>query len=435
MEEQNHLLKWLDHLYQLSPPTGVMCVGAGNGDSGWVDRLQTWDAQNVTLVEADETQFTRLEKNPVVSQLWQLRNEVVAERSESVLYHQATLASESGLVDPESLQTVWPNIRVKYRKNRQALALAELLSDSPSNWLWIDCLPALNLLRGAGDALLGVDLVMARILLNPPEVLAELGLSSLQAFLEARGLRRLCIEESRNPGIGLVLFTRDTQFVIKSLHHKVGHLESQLQHAIEVKEWVEATSQQQQQQILQLETRLKETADKAIDAKCRHKDLLMRAEHAECLVSEQASKLDSTRERLDKMYAEHDSLVQSQQELQTELTQLRAEREQTQQALLQQSTLLASIQEEHIQRLDEVIAQSEKLKGLLSEGGVENNRVRQALHKKAVELRTAQARSDQLEENLHQQQHINKQLTVEITRAQAQIDLIEGLEITDQRPL
>ncbi|CAM4263183.1 hypothetical protein COAQ111491_13790 [Comamonas aquatilis] len=135
------------------------------------------------------------------------------------------------------------------------------------------------------------------------------------------------------------------------------------------------------------------------------------------------------------MYAEHDSLVQSQQELQTELTQLRAEREQTQQALLQQSTLLASIQEEHIQRLDEVIAQSEKLKGLLSEGGVENNRVRQALHKKAVELRTAQARSDQLEENLHQQQHINKQLTVEITRAQAQIDLIEGLEITDQRPL
>src|SRR5690606_3313716 len=86
-------------------------------------------------------------------------------------FFQASNPDESGLVDPRLLQDLWPNLRGKARKRstrRLDHLLAEQQAEPENNWLFIDCLPALPIVDGAGAWLEeGCSVVWARCTLRP----------------------------------------------------------------------------------------------------------------------------------------------------------------------------------------------------------------------------------------------------------------------------
>lgn len=221
---QKSLLLWLDMLRQLYPPCGVMLVGAGSGSSPWVQYLMTANWLNVTLIEADEATACRLKATTQSQPSWQVLSHVIGPNNAPTLFYSASLHTESGLLEPESLRSLWPNLKTTHKQTRQAIALAELQQDAepPANWLMLDCLPALPIIQGAAQQLAAFDVIAVRVLLNEnaPQASASTA-DELQPVLQALGFRCLIIETSRHPALGHALFVRDTAA-------QASHLQQQL---------------------------------------------------------------------------------------------------------------------------------------------------------------------------------------------------------------
>ena len=216
------LISWLDHLWQLYPAQGVLLVGAGNGASAWIEALQRWNAPNVMLVEADETQFQHLQRSVAATEGWQLRKQVVAQEAGSVTFHQASNPAESGLLEPEALRALWPNLKTRHKSTRQSITLAELLpmTTPGANWLLLDCLPAAPLLAGAGAALDGVDVILTRALLPNTALAApcpQADAAAIAQALQAQGFCTVATQTGRHPGVVHTLHVRDRITQIEQL--------------------------------------------------------------------------------------------------------------------------------------------------------------------------------------------------------------------------
>ena len=200
---------------ELTPPSGVILVGAGTGTGDWVQYLVQRDVMNVTLIEGDEEQFHRLRRNIEPRSDWQLIEGVVANVSGPIVYHRASNRSESGLLNPESLRGVWPNLTTLAREEKAALRLGEIqqMGGCHANWLIVDCLPVLEILQGQNDSLQSADVVVARVVQDDQalQIDAAATLASFQSFMERRGWQLLLAEEGRNPAVGHALFVRDTR--------------------------------------------------------------------------------------------------------------------------------------------------------------------------------------------------------------------------------
>ena len=264
MPSDTCILSWLEHLWQLYPAQGVLVVGAGNGTSPWIDALQRWNAPSVTLVEADDAQFQHLQRNMPEREGWQLRKQVVAAETGNVTYYQASSPGESGLVEPENLRALWPNLKTRQKSTRQAISLAELmaLTEPQANWLLLDCLPAGALLAGAGDALATCDVIVTRALL--PETGADLPSAQADAntitqLLQAQGFCTVAMQTSQHPGVGHTLHVRDRSAQLAQLNLaflqsslQVKRLNDELSETQEALQQVQKASQQSAQKMQDL---------------------------------------------------------------------------------------------------------------------------------------------------------------------------------------
>lgn len=211
VQDRTAITAWLDHLRVLLPPRHVLLVGAGAGTGPWVQWLRDADV-TATLIDADEAHAARLQQAAEGHAGWQVRTALVGTGAETATFHVASMASESGLVEPETLRTVWPNLRTRHKLPRQTIALADLLQEEshPANWLLLDCLPPVPLLQSARSALSGVDLLLVRSLLRAQAAdAAHADEEALQALLGAEGFRRVAVEPGRHPALGHLLWVRD----------------------------------------------------------------------------------------------------------------------------------------------------------------------------------------------------------------------------------
>ena len=243
--DQQRIIPWLDNLQVLLPPGGVILVGAGSGTGEWVNYLLGCDISNVTLVEADDIQFQHLKRAVPKRDDWHLSKQVVAPDAESVTFYQASNSAESGLLDPESLLKLWPNIKTRKQQSRDPVALATLLQkvQSPINWLIIDCLPALSIIQSASERLDEIDLVVIRVLRDESVLPSKVeSTADLQSYLSGHGFRFLADESSRHPVIGYALYVRDAQAAIKGLREKLAQVEKEKQ--LEIQKQSQTTAQQ-----------------------------------------------------------------------------------------------------------------------------------------------------------------------------------------------
>ncbi|HMP10021.1 BNR-4 repeat-containing protein [Hydrogenophaga sp.] len=349
MSKDSPLISWLDHLWQLYPARSVLVVGAGSGASPWIQALQNWDAPAVTLVEADDTQFQHLQRSLAAREGWQLRKQVVATEAGSVTFHQASNPAESGLLEPEGLRALWPNLKTRHKATRQAIGLDELLAmgEPAPNWLLIDCLPADALLAGAGDALSHCDVIVTRALLpeadsDTPAPQADA--SAIAQRLKAQGFFTVATHAGRHPGVVHSLHVRDRTAQIEQLstaltqasarEQALKESETQLQ-ALQAElaqaglaiqqAREEATKSQQKLAVLQTEsTRWRETEQmRAQKAEAALAEMEHTLEESVAAVNERAAQLSILQQQIETIQAQLHASEATNSELRIEVGQLR----------------------------------------------------------------------------------------------------------------
>lgn len=284
---------WLPLLAQLYPPKGALLIGAGSGTGPLVKALQCLGITNTTLVEADDDQFVNLQRNLSKNPDWRIRKQVVAAHADAVTFHRASHIAENGLIPPEALRSLWPNIQSFNTYTCNAVPLSQIQADTqstcrdPANWILIDCFPALPLLLSANQSF-PFDVVVLRVVLGNitfPEIETAVNLTftSANSILTAHGYRNIGVEESRNPSIGHALFVRDTAKEARKLQEQLTDQtqnwrtqQELLAHAHQAIERIQLEKNSIQASAALADARAREATEKA-DAMTLHMQQLNRA--------------------------------------------------------------------------------------------------------------------------------------------------------------
>jgi hypothetical protein len=211
----------------------VLVVGAGAGDGPWVQWLQSRgvasDRVPVLLVEGDEQQYQHLQHSLPAHAGWALRRDVVAASSGKASFHRASNPAEGGLLEPESLQQMWPHLRTAQSVVIEDAVTLDALDEEVGgglNWLVLDCLPAGSLLQGGPHLLTGLDVGLVRVVAGgagqglPTDLLA--GEQAVDELLNAAGLRCIHTEAERHPALAHALYVRDGARQAEERAQKLG---------------------------------------------------------------------------------------------------------------------------------------------------------------------------------------------------------------------
>lgn len=203
---------WLDVLRSAMPPRGTLLVGAGSGNGPWVQWLQGRGVSPVWAVEGDGAQYQHLLRSVPSNGGWTPRRDVVAASEEAATFYAASNPAESGLLEPEQLARLWPNLTTRQAARAEApVTLDVLLSDAGSdiNWLILDCLPADVLLQGGPELLPQLDVVLVRLVADAEAGAPFTNADAADTLLRAAGLTCVHHEPERHPALVHALYVRD----------------------------------------------------------------------------------------------------------------------------------------------------------------------------------------------------------------------------------
>jgi len=200
---------WLDVLGAVMPPRGTLIVGAGAGNSQWIQWLKYRNIHPVWLIEGDKGQYQHLERSLPSELEWTLRHQVVAETTDLVEFHHASNPAESGLLPPEQQHCLWPHLEPRSVEEMKAITLAALFTEGAGdiNWLVLDCLPASSLLTGGRQQLCKLDVVLIRVTMS--DDLPSASLKAADTLLSEAGLRRIQVLPERHPALAHAIYVRD----------------------------------------------------------------------------------------------------------------------------------------------------------------------------------------------------------------------------------
>jgi len=179
---------------------------------------------------------------------------IIADASGPREFHSASRLSESGLIPPGNLQSLWRNLSIRSVERLESVSLDELLPRMSAstearhafNWLRIDCLPAATVLEGAVAIVDELEVIELRCVSGDVQMgVPEASLAACTAWLEPRGFRMILLEEELNPLLLQAVFVRDP----RPIAERAQLLEEQLE-ALTFEH--EAQSQQATNQLTQL---------------------------------------------------------------------------------------------------------------------------------------------------------------------------------------
>ena len=208
--------EWLRALSKLLPAKKVALIGAGDGSGEWCSYVANMPPIHTVLVEADEEKFNSLEARFDSVDGMSLCSALMGQAATGVEFYSASYSDESGILVPEDLCELWPNLRTERRRQLQATTLDQIPELEATDWLFIDCLPAHDILCGGATMMQKVNVVLARVLLTDeglidgdPSVWARGGITSVSEMLGRKGFELLTVREGRHPHIGHALFGRE----------------------------------------------------------------------------------------------------------------------------------------------------------------------------------------------------------------------------------
>jgi hypothetical protein len=207
----------LELLSRIMPPQAIIHIGAGAG-IGDMHLWKRWAVPHALIIDANPARLDWVESLAAENPAWQVRAVVLSDGNNEVDYYRASNPDQDGLISPEKLAVLWPNLHTRESMRRQTHRLDSLLGDLAlasfrqdlSTWLLIDCLPALTILEGAGSDLDRWSVLWLRVLLKPLADDDTVGtLNELEIYLRPRGYRCIHVFEENHPAVGKALFIRD----------------------------------------------------------------------------------------------------------------------------------------------------------------------------------------------------------------------------------
>lgn len=335
-----YLAPWLQCLLRLAPPRGLVHVGAGGGAL----RYPFASMPHLLAVEAEAAHHASLQAQLQNHAHCQVVQAVVASQPGLANYYSQSQSNENGLCPPHNLRALWPNIKAVRTEQLPATTLQILLEQAQGganafNWAVIDCLPAGDVIRGAGALPDTWDVVVVRVLNDvasesDPAAYAQ-SLPALTQQLSAFGLEFVAKEEENHPSMVRALFVRNSaQAKVEAIQQREEQstLASALQADI-------AVLQAQRDRLAQKNTKL--IADHADLARARdelsvQRDAEVRAKNAlTTLQQDTTSKL----QRLQQLEAENQNYASRQHLLQEELIKAEAQIELIKDLLLREPGL------------------------------------------------------------------------------------------------
>lgn len=355
------ILSALKVLRKLSPPKTLIHVGAGLG-MGEMHAWQQWEIPNAWIIDANHSRLQWAEVLADTNSNWHVVSAILSDTESAIEYHHTSNPDEDSTLSPSYLTSIWPNLQSTVTESTTARRLDKLLqatgSAAPGLWLFIDCLPALPIINGAGELLETCSAIWARTLLRPMDAAHEAAsLESLESKLQPLGFRCIEIVESNHPAIGHTLFVRDWS---NTLQPRIVQLRSvnALQHqllAVRHDEVVQLT-RKHEVQIAALEEAKIRQAELALD---RQTILDTLAQQNATLTSSQAElqlKLEAANAEHIQHNSEHEARVANLIQARDEQARLATERLQQMEMLTQQAEL-----GETRQPLDAVISTNQTL--------------------------------------------------------------------------
>ena len=268
---------WLDCLSSIYPPTGVMVIGAGNGSSIWVQWLYKKCVNPVILVEGNQKQFQLLKHNIPLNKEWVFLNKIVIFGSEPHIFHYVDNSRENGLLSPEQLHSLWPNIKCIGEEaihNGITLNSLQKSENLPLNWLFIDCLPAPEILEHAGDMLHRIEVVVSRVVIQDEPFSASL--KNLDKVLNEVGMRRVHLFQERHPSIGYAIYTRNVALKITEAESLKEEIKQQQRKISILQSSLEQQSVEYELKIHDIEKKHKLEFEKILDKKNHIKNELLK---------------------------------------------------------------------------------------------------------------------------------------------------------------
>ncbi len=212
----------------INPANGVLLIGAGNGHGELVEWLIQNKVNAVTLVEPQDAAFKQLETNisslvSLENQNWTLHKEVVAEQPGLVDFYYTSKSAENGLISPELLNDIWPNLALVQKETLSATSLDTLNVNAAQtlNWLMIDCLGALKAI-GQAQNLANVDVAIIKVLFNTKDTNTYSDYATILALFNAQGFDEKYRHSGLHPDIGYVVFVRNYQEQFKELNQNLS---------------------------------------------------------------------------------------------------------------------------------------------------------------------------------------------------------------------
>ena len=385
----NTIIPWLEHLNVLMRPRNIALVGAGNGKGIWAQWLAHQASESrVTLIEAEPLRYSMLQRTldslGERAQHCEIRNTLVGTEQGTASFFVASSQQESGLLEPRSLLSLWPNLQTEEVKELSAMPLDTLIGDASEDvgqslgeghWMVIDCLPAAALLR-ASNKLDLVDVVVARVLLGERHAVPDgTSLQEVAELLQQQGMPQIAVEGTRHPGIGYALFVRDARAALHvqvRTHHSecqklrlngeeqarlLQEFQAQIERLTQAKLVVETQSQERFLQLEQLSKACDEQAKLAQERLTQTEQLTQAKAVAEKQSQERAQQV----EQLTKARDEQAKLVQERLAQTEQLTQAKAAAEKQSQERAQQVEQLTKARDEQAKLAQERLAQTEQL--------------------------------------------------------------------------
>jgi hypothetical protein len=220
-------------LKNIIPPEVVIHIGAGTGNGG-MHAWQRWDVPCALIIDADSERLNWAAPLTETRPNWQVLTATLSREVEDVDYYHATNPAEDGLLPPDRLAVLWPNLRTATTSKRRTERLDALISEwrhpmfsqASSIWTIIDCLPALPILQGAGSEIKKWSFLWLRVLLQPVDAIDDgATLPAIEAFLRPFGFRCIHVIECNHPAMGEALFTRDCAALLEQIDlREAAHL-------------------------------------------------------------------------------------------------------------------------------------------------------------------------------------------------------------------
>jgi hypothetical protein len=348
MQPMPSLPTWLLMAAQVYAPQQVVLVGAGNGTGPLVQGLLTVQGMpqhagmKAHALEAHAPTLAQLAKRLGPDSTWQLSADVVISPhgEANPTYHHYSLGTESSLLPPSELQTLWPSLQLMGEQPASSgVPINNLLTSLlPSPWLLLDCLPAAYLLHGAD--LSHTHVLLARVVLGAPDASPSGStFAELQAQLAPQGYQLAACFAERNSQLAKTLWLRDPAWLQQQAKAKADQALSEQSKAHEAQtksraqelQALQTANDEAKQAISQLQAKLAAEVQAKQDLQAQNvQDLAQAAELTQANEQSQ-TQLKAAQAELQQAKAQAEQLAQAHAQ------QLEKERAQAAQALSEQS--------------------------------------------------------------------------------------------------